>query len=113
MERGLNLCSRKIAEYKNSRRLDFVTNVVSGNSDDSVGIDVPFPNDYSELLEQVSSLDPFNIVVAYMAKGKLQSYKFDLVSLIVIDGPSHNVEASKMQMNLPHEPCSLGHDLSG
>lgn len=65
----MNLCNRKIAEYKKSIKLDFVTHVVSGNSDDSVGIDVPFPNDYSELLEQVSSLDAFNLVVAYMTKG--------------------------------------------
>lgn len=52
----MNLCNRKIAEYKKSIKLDFVTHV-SGNSDDSVGIDVPFPIDYSELLEQVRSLD--------------------------------------------------------
>ncbi|CAK9183954.1 unnamed protein product [Ilex paraguariensis] len=42
----------RIATYKKCRNLDFVTNSVSGDSGSSVGFDVPFPIDYSELLEQ-------------------------------------------------------------
>ncbi|THG20305.1 hypothetical protein TEA_023318 [Camellia sinensis var. sinensis] len=51
IKKGLNLYSRKISEYNISRKLDFVTNSISGNSDTSVGFD-PFPSDYSQLLEQ-------------------------------------------------------------
>jgi hypothetical protein len=36
-----------------SRSLKFVANSLSGDSSVSVGVDVPFPSDYSELLDQV------------------------------------------------------------
>ncbi|KAJ7953367.1 protein LOW PSII ACCUMULATION 3, chloroplastic [Quillaja saponaria] len=35
-----------------TRNLKFVTNSASGDSSASVEVDVPFPTDYSELLEQ-------------------------------------------------------------
>lgn len=38
-----------------SGSLNFVANSVTGDSSGSVDFDVPFPSDYSELLEQVSS----------------------------------------------------------
>ena len=45
---------RVTASKTNSLRLRLVTNSVSGDSSASVDVDVPFPSDYFELLQQVS-----------------------------------------------------------
>ncbi|KAM7493819.1 hypothetical protein LguiB_028428 [Lonicera macranthoides] len=52
IKREVNLCGRKVPNLGISLDLQFVTNSVSGDSGASVEYDVPFPNDYSELLQQ-------------------------------------------------------------
>ncbi|KAK2973215.1 hypothetical protein RJ640_024502 [Escallonia rubra] len=47
VKNGMNLFQKKI-----SRDVKFVTNSLSGGTGASVEYDVPFPSDYSELLEQ-------------------------------------------------------------
>ncbi|KAM7493813.1 hypothetical protein LguiB_028422 [Lonicera macranthoides] len=52
IKREVNLCGRKVPNLGISLDLQFVTNSVSRDSGASVEYDVPFPNDYSELLQQ-------------------------------------------------------------
>lgn len=45
-------CGYGISYGKISRNLDFAINSASGDGASSLGFDVPFPYDYSELLQQ-------------------------------------------------------------
>ncbi|KAE9459239.1 hypothetical protein C3L33_08856, partial [Rhododendron williamsianum] len=103
MERGMNLCNRKIAEYKKSIKLDFVTHVVSGNSDDSVGIDVPFPNDYSELLEQAKEATE----LALKDNKQLMEIEFPTAGLESVPGDAEGGTEMTGSMQLIREFCDL------
>ncbi|KAI8547052.1 hypothetical protein RHMOL_Rhmol07G0165700 [Rhododendron molle] len=103
MERGINLCNRKIAEYKKSIKLDFVTHVVSGNSDDSVGIDVPFPNDYSELLEQAKEATE----LALKDNKQLMEIEFPTAGLESVPGDAEGGTEMTGSMQLIREFCNL------
>lgn len=59
-EKRIDIGIQKTSFRKCRRNLDFVTSAAAaangGGSGSSVGFDVPFPSDYTELLEQVSLL---------------------------------------------------------
>ncbi|KAL7164722.1 hypothetical protein ACSBR2_040595 [Camellia fascicularis] len=82
IKKGLNLYSRTISEYNISRKLDFVTNSISGNSDTSVGFDVPFPSDYSQLLEQAKEATE----LALKDNKKLMEIEFPTAGLESVPG---------------------------
>ncbi|KAG5540323.1 hypothetical protein RHGRI_020531 [Rhododendron griersonianum] len=103
MERGMNLCNKKIAEYKKSIKLDFETHVVSGNSDDSVGIDVPFPNDYSELLEQAKEATE----LALKDNKQLMEIEFPTAGLESVPGDAEGGTEMTGSMQLIREFCDL------
>jgi hypothetical protein len=49
-----NIAHPRATAFMASRSLKFVANSVSGDGSVSVDFDVPFPTDYSELLDQVT-----------------------------------------------------------
>ncbi|CAL5432090.1 unnamed protein product [Camellia sinensis] len=103
IEKGLNLYSRKISEYNISRKLDFVTNSISGNSDTSVGFDVPFPSDYSQLLEQAKEATE----LALKDNKKLMEIEFPTAGLESVPGDGEGGIEMTGSMQLIREFCDL------
>ncbi|KAL7182387.1 hypothetical protein ACSBR1_041153 [Camellia fascicularis] len=103
IKKGLNLYSRKISEYNISRKLDFVTNSISGNSDTSVGFDVPFPSDYSQLLEQAKEATE----LALKDNKKLMEIEFPTAGLESVPGDGEGGIEMTGSMQLIREFCDL------
>ncbi|KAI7995303.1 hypothetical protein LOK49_LG11G01987 [Camellia lanceoleosa] len=103
IKKGLNLYSRKISEYNISRKLDFVTNSISGNSDTSVGFDVPFPSDYSQLLEQAKEATE----LALKDNKKLMEIEFPTAGLASVPGDGEGGIEMTGSMQLIREFCDL------
>ncbi|XP_028058505.1 uncharacterized protein LOC114262338, partial [Camellia sinensis] len=102
IKKGLNLYSRKISEYNISRKLDFVTNSISGNSDTSVGFD-PFPSDYSQLLEQAKEATE----LALKDNKKLMEIEFPTAGLESVPGDGEGGIEMTGSMQLIREFCDL------
>lgn len=60
-----NFGCKKVAPFKMFTNFQVMAKSVSGDSSASVGFNVPFPSDYSELLEQVSNLSSFPTCILY------------------------------------------------
>ncbi|KAF5938760.1 hypothetical protein HYC85_023019 [Camellia sinensis] len=103
IKKGLNLYSWKISEYNISRKLDFVTNSISGNSDTSVGFDVPFPSDYSQLLEQAKEATE----LALKDNKKLMEIEFPTSGLESVPGDGEGGIEMTGSMQLIREFCDL------
>ncbi|CAK9153278.1 unnamed protein product [Ilex paraguariensis] len=93
----------RIATYKKCRNLDFVTNSVSGDSGSSVGFDVPFPIDYSELLEQAKEATE----LALKDEKQLMEIEFPTAGLESVTGDGEGGIEMTGSMQLIREFCNL------
>ncbi|XP_052170110.1 protein LPA3 isoform X2 [Diospyros lotus] len=103
IDKGVNLASRKSVALNVSRNLDIATNSVSGNSDASVGFDVPFPGDYSELLEQAKGATE----LALKDNKQLMEIEFPTAGLESVPGDGEGGIEMTGSMQLIREFCDL------
>uniref|UniRef100_A0A5B7ALQ4 DUF1995 domain-containing protein n=1 Tax=Davidia involucrata TaxID=16924 RepID=A0A5B7ALQ4_DAVIN len=103
IKKHVNFCGGTIAAYKMSRNLEFVTNSVSGDSGASVGFTVPFPNDYSELLEQAKEATE----LALKDGKQLMEIEFPTAGLESVPGDGEGGIEMTGSMQLIREFCDL------
>ncbi|XP_010278867.1 PREDICTED: protein LOW PSII ACCUMULATION 3, chloroplastic isoform X1 [Nelumbo nucifera] len=95
-----NSC-RSFSAIKISRNYDFVVHSVSGDASASVGFDVPFPRDYSELLEQAKQATE----LALEDKKQLMEIEFPTSGLESVPGDGEGGIEMTESMQLIREFC--------
>ncbi|PSR89275.1 Protein LOW PSII ACCUMULATION 3 like [Actinidia chinensis var. chinensis] len=100
IKNDLKLYSRKFAT---SRKFNLVSNSVSSNSNASVGFDVPFPRDYSELLEQAKEATE----LALKDNKQLMEIEFPTAALESVPGDGEGGIEMTGSMRLIREFCDL------
>ncbi|KAM7490959.1 hypothetical protein LguiA_033880 [Lonicera macranthoides] len=103
IKREVNLCGRKVPNLGISLDLQFVTNSVSGDSGASVEYDVPFPNDYSELLQQAKEATE----LALKDEKQLMEIEFPTAGLESVPGDGEGGIEMTGSMQLIREFCDL------
>ncbi|XP_034702912.1 protein LOW PSII ACCUMULATION 3, chloroplastic isoform X2 [Vitis riparia] len=98
-----SFCGPKIAAFKMSRNLEFKANSVSGDSSASVGFNVPFPSDYSEILEQAKEATE----LALKDKKQLMEIEFPTAGLESVPGDGEGGIEMTGSMQLIREFCDI------
>ncbi|KAM7490955.1 hypothetical protein LguiA_033876 [Lonicera macranthoides] len=103
IKREVNLCGRKVPNLGISLDLQFVTNSVSGDSGASVEYDDPFPNDYSELLQQAKDATE----LALKDEKQLMEIEFPTAGLESVPGDGEGGIEMRGSTQLIREFCDL------
>ncbi|XP_034702902.1 protein LOW PSII ACCUMULATION 3, chloroplastic isoform X1 [Vitis riparia] len=102
-----SFCGPKIAAFKMSRNLEFKANSVSGDSSASVGFNVPFPSDYSEILEQAKEATELALKDKKQLMYMLQEIEFPTAGLESVPGDGEGGIEMTGSMQLIREFCDI------
>lgn len=98
-----NFSGRRTAAFNMSRRFGLVANSVSEDSSASVELNVPFPSDYSELLEQAKEATK----IALKDKRQLMEIEFPTAGLESVPGDGEGGIEMTGSIQLIREFCDL------
>ncbi|CAI9095164.1 OLC1v1031044C1 [Oldenlandia corymbosa var. corymbosa] len=101
--KDFNIWSKEINFHRTSRNGQFTVNSAAGDKGYSVGYDVPFPNDYSELLQQAKEATE----LALKDNRQLMEIEFPTAGLESVPGDGEGGIEMTESMRLIREYCDL------